>query len=155
MLSEGGRGDMNKTCYSPTVVRMNIPEVRCGKAAEPVEQLIPNQMRNLDPYSVTACAGRGALPPAGTFQHEIKMLSKRKWKSIIEWSQLSVFNIVRNYRSTPTLNGFQRKYDSQCLSCQNSNYRVLNWLAAIYVLYYPVLLRLYAFKIRNIWMLHL
>lgn len=47
------------------------------KAAEPVEQLIPYQMRNLDPRYVTACAGRCALPPAGTFRRNMKMLSNR------------------------------------------------------------------------------
>lgn len=41
-------------------------------------------MRNLDPCYIAACAGRCAFPPAGAFQHKMKMLSNIEWKRIIE-----------------------------------------------------------------------
>lgn len=56
---------MTKPPAPPTAVSVGIPEVRCGKAAGPGEQLIPCQERNVNPCYITGFASRRALPTAG------------------------------------------------------------------------------------------
>lgn len=50
----------------------NIPEVEPPKAAEPIQQIIPYQTRNLDRHCVTSCAGRCSFPPAGVLLHKFR-----------------------------------------------------------------------------------
>lgn len=66
---------MTKPVAPPLFWKMDIPEVRRGKAAEAVEQLIPYQMRNMHPRQFPACASWCALPLAGLFLLKIRMLS--------------------------------------------------------------------------------
>lgn len=65
-----GEARHSETFCTPTVAKIDIPEGGCGKAAEPVEQLIPDQMRNLDSHYLAACSSRCALPPAGAWLHK-------------------------------------------------------------------------------------
>lgn len=69
---------MTKPPAPPTAVSVGIPEVRCGKAAGPGEQLILCQERNVNPCYITGFASRRALPTAGALLFKIQMLSNRE-----------------------------------------------------------------------------
>lgn len=85
ILSNMGRWDMTKSAALTLWWGWISQSLVVEKAAEPVEKLIPYQMRNMDPHHITTCASRCAFPPAGTFQRGIKMLSNRKRKFIIKY----------------------------------------------------------------------
>lgn len=55
---------MTKPPAPPAAAPVGIPEVRCGKAAGPGEQLIPCQERNVNSCYITGFASRRALPTA-------------------------------------------------------------------------------------------